>query len=54
VRRSRATRWRAASSSPLTLEDALANEYRHGMATLETGEMFGGLDDYTSGAWRGA
>jgi enoyl-CoA hydratase/carnithine racemase len=37
---------------PLTLEDALANEYRHGMATLETGEMFRGLDDYASGAWR--
>src|SRR5919109_1272507 len=39
---------------PLTLGDALANEYRHGMATLETGEMFSGLDDYASGAWRGA
>jgi enoyl-CoA hydratase len=39
---------------PFTLEDALANEYRHGMATLETGEMFGGLDDYASGAWREA
>jgi enoyl-CoA hydratase len=38
----------------LTLEDALANEYRHGMATLETGEMFGGLEDYASGAWREA
>jgi enoyl-CoA hydratase len=36
----------------LTLTDALANEYRHGMATLETGEMFGGLDRYASGAWR--
>jgi enoyl-CoA hydratase len=36
----------------LTLEEALANEYRHGMATLETGEMFGGLDRYASGAWR--
>ena len=38
----------------LPLEDALANEYRHGMATLETGEMFGGLDDYAAGAWREA
>jgi enoyl-CoA hydratase len=37
---------------PLTLDDALANEYRHGMATLETGEMFRGLDEYASGAWR--
>jgi enoyl-CoA hydratase/carnithine racemase len=36
----------------LTLEDGLANEYRHGMATLETGEMFAGLDDYAAGAWR--
>jgi enoyl-CoA hydratase len=38
----------------LALEDALANEYRHGIATLETGEMFGGLDDYAAGAWREA
>jgi enoyl-CoA hydratase len=37
---------------PLTLDDALANEYRHGMATLETGEMLTGLDSYASGAWR--
>ncbi len=37
---------------PLTLDDALANEYRHGMATLKTGEMFRGLDEYASGAWR--
>jgi enoyl-CoA hydratase len=36
----------------LSLEQALANEYRHGMATLQTGEMFGGLDDYASGGWR--
>jgi enoyl-CoA hydratase/carnithine racemase len=36
----------------LPLDDALANEYRHGMATLETGEMFTGLDRYASGAWR--
>jgi len=36
----------------LSLEDALANEYRHGMATLQTGEMFEGLDRYASGAWR--
>jgi len=36
----------------LTLGDALAGEYRHGMATLETGEMIGGLERYTSGAWR--
>ena len=36
----------------LSLEEALANEYRHGMATLQTGEMFEGLDRYASGAWR--
>jgi enoyl-CoA hydratase len=36
----------------LTLEEALANEYRHGMATLETGELFEGLARYSSGAWR--
>ena len=27
-------------------------EYHHGMATLATGEMFGGLDRYASGTWR--
>jgi hypothetical protein len=27
-------------------------EFRHGMATLETGEMFTGLERYASGAWR--
>jgi enoyl-CoA hydratase len=37
----------------MALEDALANEYRHGMATLETGELVGGLERYESGAWRG-
>jgi enoyl-CoA hydratase len=36
----------------LALDEALANEYRHGMATLETGELFGGLERYASGAWR--
>jgi enoyl-CoA hydratase len=38
----------------LSLDEALPNEYRHGMATLETGEMFAGLDRYASGEWRGA
>jgi enoyl-CoA hydratase len=37
----------------LPLDEALANEYRHGMATLETGELFAGLDRYASGSWRG-
>jgi enoyl-CoA hydratase len=36
----------------MTLPEALANEYRHGMRTLATGEMMGGLDAYASGAWR--
>jgi enoyl-CoA hydratase len=36
----------------LTLEDALAGEYRRGMATLQTGEMLGGLENYESGGWR--
>jgi len=36
----------------LTLADALAGEYEHGMATLRTGELFSGLDDYASGGWR--
>jgi enoyl-CoA hydratase len=36
----------------LPLDEALTNEYRHGMATLQTGEMFTGLDRYASGAWR--
>jgi enoyl-CoA hydratase len=36
----------------LTLPEALAGEYRHGMATIATGQMFGGLDRYASGGWR--
>ena len=38
----------------LALDDALALEYRHGMATLKTGEMLGGLENYASGGWREA
>jgi enoyl-CoA hydratase len=38
----------------LSLPDALAGEYRHGMATLSTGEMVGGLESYASGGWRKA
>ena len=37
----------------LGLVEALAGEYHHGMATLTTGEMVGGLDRYASGTWRG-
>jgi enoyl-CoA hydratase len=36
----------------LSLAEALAGEYRHGMATLETGELFDGLENYESGEWR--
>jgi enoyl-CoA hydratase len=36
----------------LSLADALAGEFRHGMATLQTGEMLAGLDSYAAGAWR--
>jgi enoyl-CoA hydratase len=39
---------------PLPLPDALASEYRHGMSTLSTGEMIGGLESYASGSWRDA
>jgi enoyl-CoA hydratase len=37
----------------LPLADALANEYRHGIAALESGELTSGLERYASGAWRG-
>jgi enoyl-CoA hydratase len=36
----------------LGIIDAIAGEYRHGMATLSTGELGAGLDDYATGAWR--
>jgi enoyl-CoA hydratase len=36
----------------LSLDEALANEYRHGMATLATGELREGLGRYASGGWR--
>jgi len=36
----------------LGLEDALGCEYRHGVATIETGELVGGLGRYASGDWR--
>jgi len=36
----------------LALPEALYGEYVHGMATLATGEMFGGLDRYATGNWR--
>jgi enoyl-CoA hydratase len=36
----------------LALEEALRREFDHGMDTLETGELFSGLDRYASGDWR--
>ena len=36
----------------LSLADALSGEYQHGMTTLQTGELFSGLDRYASGDWR--
>jgi enoyl-CoA hydratase len=36
----------------LGLDEAIAREYEHGMATLQTGELFGGLENYASGGWR--
>src|SRR5262245_14106970 len=36
----------------LTLGEALAGEYRHGVATIESGELVGGLERYSSGGWR--
>jgi enoyl-CoA hydratase len=38
----------------LSLTDALSAECHHGMATLRTGQMFSGLDDYASGGWKKA
>jgi enoyl-CoA hydratase/carnithine racemase len=36
----------------LPLDAALAREYEHGMASLQTGELFSGLERYASGGWR--
>jgi enoyl-CoA hydratase len=38
----------------LSIADALAGEYRHGMATLATGEMLTGLAKYATGDWNRA
>jgi enoyl-CoA hydratase len=37
----------------LSLEQALANEYHHGVAALESGELLSGLERYAAGDWRG-
>ncbi len=36
----------------MPLDDALGLEYRHGVATIGTGQLRGGLERYASGAWR--
>jgi hypothetical protein len=36
----------------LDLVDALAGEYRHGIAALDTGQIQTRLDKYASGTWR--
>jgi enoyl-CoA hydratase len=36
----------------MTLPEALAAEYEHGMTTIATGELRGGLERYASGGWR--
>jgi enoyl-CoA hydratase len=35
----------------MPLDEALLNEYRRGMETLQTGELVGGLERYESGDW---
>jgi enoyl-CoA hydratase len=37
----------------LSLPDALANEYRHGIRALGTNEIRSGLERFAAGAWRG-
>lgn len=37
---------------PMVLQEALANEFHHGITTIRTGEMIGGLQRYAAGAWR--
>jgi enoyl-CoA hydratase len=36
----------------LTITDALACEYEHGLSTLRDGDIGAGLDDYARGNWR--
>jgi enoyl-CoA hydratase len=36
----------------LPLDEALANEYERGIASVQTGELIGGLERYASGDWR--
>jgi enoyl-CoA hydratase/carnithine racemase len=36
----------------MALADAIGNEFDHGMETLRTGQMMGGLERYASGGWK--
>jgi enoyl-CoA hydratase len=36
----------------MTLPEALANEYEHGLRTIRTRELVAGLERYASGSWR--
>jgi enoyl-CoA hydratase len=36
----------------MPLDEALGTEYRHGVATIQTGQLQGGLERYASGSWR--
>lgn len=36
----------------LTLDEALAGEYRHGLTSIASGQIGGGLERYASGDWR--
>jgi enoyl-CoA hydratase len=36
----------------MPLDEALGAEYRHGVATIQTGQLQGGLERYASGSWR--
>jgi enoyl-CoA hydratase len=38
----------------MTLPEALANEYEHGLRTIRTRELVSGLERYASGTWRTA
>ena len=36
----------------MSLDDALKSEFNYGMTAIESGELFGGLSNYSEGAWR--
>ena len=36
----------------MSLDDVLKSEFNYGMTAIESGELFGGLSNYSEGAWR--